>query len=207
MSSINTDADGAPLGSSSVALTHPPLIDRVAKQATRIRSFEGVRGYSLRAQLISRYAGYWLALLVCAAISHWSFKAMPAWSHGGIMMLYSVCAILVVAVVGTVLYAEARDEIVKTAKHYAMGIVALPGAGMALFMRTVSTALQDASSEDMFLSLLRGNALPLMYFTLVVVPVFVYAKYVFGGVRAANRSGLADEEFMATYMRQDGAQR
>jgi hypothetical protein len=46
-----------------------------------------------------------------------------------------------------------------------------------------------------------------MYFTLVVVPVFVYAKYVFGGVRTANRSGLADEEFMATYMRQDGAQR
>jgi hypothetical protein len=59
----------------------------------------------------------------------------------------------------------------------------------------------------MFLSLLRGNALPLMYFTLVVVPVFVYAKYVFGGIRSANRSGLADEEFIATYMRQDGAQR
>lgn len=205
MHSYDTFSDGAP--KPSVSLRPAPIVETVARAASRIRQFEGPRGYSLRAHIVVRYASLWLTLLLCSGLAHWAFADLPQWRHGGSMMLYSACAILLVGVIGSVLYAEAREEIVKTAKHYCLGIVALPGAALAVFMRIVAVSLNGNTSDDVFISLLRGNGLPLMYFTLVVIPVFVFTKYVFGGVRSANRSGLADEEFIATYMRQDGSQR
>ena len=105
------------------------------------------------------------------------------------------------------MYADARDEINRAARQYAFGIVALPAAAMSVFMRIVSQALASNSGEDMFVSMLRGNGLPLMYMTLVIIPVFVFVKYIFGGIRSQNRSGMANEEFMSTYLRQDGVQR
>lgn len=216
-SRIDVFADGAPLaaarrdGALDPLLRAPDgngsLVLRAEKLASRVRTVEGPRGFAVRTQVWLRHLGYFLTLMLCVGASHWAFQAIPAWRHGGQMLLYAVTAILVVAVIGSVLYAEARGEIQRSARHYAFGIVALPGTALALFMRVVSQALEGSGGEDMFVAILRGNGLPLMYVTLVVIPVFVYAKYIFGGIRTSNRSGLADEEFMATYMRQDGAQR
>jgi hypothetical protein len=40
-----------------------------------------------------------------------------------------------------------------------------------------------------------------------IIPVFVFVKYIFGGIRSQNRSGMLDEEMLATFQRQDGRQR
>lgn len=208
-------ADGArpglkPTSDNSPVLPPPTgegLVVRAGKTASRIRRNEGLRGYSVRTQVWTRYCGYFLTIVLCYAAANWAFAGIPAWRHGGEMLLYSVCTILVVSVVGSVLYADKRDEIQRAARQYAFGIVALPGAFLSLFMRIVARALATNNGDDMFVSMLRGNGLPLMYMTLVIVPVFVYVKYIFGGIRSQNRSGLVDEEFIATYMRQDGIQR
>jgi hypothetical protein len=202
-------SDGARPG----AVNHTPsasrdnVVERAHKAASRIRTNEGLRGYSVRTQVLVRYVGYFFLTVVCYLMSKWAFAAIPQWRHGGEMLLYSVCTILTVASVGSILYADARDEINRAARHYAFGIVALPAAAMSVFMRIVSQALESNTGEDMFVSMLRGNGLPLMYMTVVIIPVFVFVKYIFGGIRSQNRSGMANEEFMSTYLRQDGVQR
>ena len=183
------------------------FVDRAHKAASRVRTNEGLRGYSVRTQVWVRYIGYFLLIAFCTGCAKWSFSAIPAWRHGGEMLLYSVATILVVATIGSVLYAEARDEIQRAARQYAFGIVALPAAALSVFMRIVSQALSSNSGDDLFVSMLRGNGLPLMYMTLVIIPVFVFVKYVFGGIRSQNRSGMLDEEMLATFQRQDGRQR
>jgi hypothetical protein len=193
------------------SIATPPkggVVARTTHVASRMRTIEGMRGYSTRASLLARHAASFLGLLVCVAICHWSFSAIPAWRFGGLVMLYSVTFIFIIAAVGTIIFAEARADIQNQARHFVFGIIALPGTSMAIFMRIVNSALATPSSqEDMFISVLRGNALPLAYFTLVVIPAFVFAKYVFGGIRSANRAALTSEETMATYMRHDGWQR
>ena len=124
------------------------------------------------------------------------------------MMLYTVAYMGVVAVVGTLFYAESRMKIAEQFRQFTFGIVTLPGAGIAILSRILGSALNTESSEgDQFLSLLTGNGIMLVYFATVVIPAAVFTKYVFGGVRTAHRNGLADEEAIAVYQRQDGMQR
>jgi phosphotransferase system glucose/maltose/N-acetylglucosamine-specific IIC component len=202
-------ADGARPGAvgTTAQTQRDGVVERAHKAASRIRTNEGLRGYSVRTQVLVRYVGYFFLTLVSFIMAKWSFAAIPQWRHGGEMLLYSVCTILTVGCIGSVMYADARDEINRSARQYAFGIVALPGAALSVFMRIVSQALESSSGEDMFVSMLRGNGLPLMYMTLVIIPVFVFVKYIFGGIRSQNRSGMANEEFMSTYLRQDGIQR
>lgn len=187
------------------SIATPPeggVVARATRAASRIRTTEGLRGYSTRAAVLSRHAASFLGLMMCVAVSHWAFSALPSWRFGGMLMMYSITFMSLIAAVGTVIYADSRNEIHNQARHFIFGIVALPGTAMAVFMRIVLTALDAPSSQDdMFISVLRGNALPLVYFSLVVIPAFVFAKYVFGGVRSANRSALTSEETLATYMR------
>jgi hypothetical protein len=195
------DADPAPA---------PPgdgVVGKAGRAVSRIRSFEGLRGYSTRVTVALRQVGALFTLLACSATAHWAFSDRPTWHFGGVLMLFSLAFILAIAAVGTVLYAESRQQIVDQARHFAFGIVALPGAALSVFMRVVSSSLGDAGETDMFASILRGSALPLVYFSLVAIPAFVFAKYVFGGLRSVNRRGLADEEALASYMRHDGYQR
>ena len=99
-------------------------------------------------------------------------------------------------------------KIAEQFRQFTFGIVCLPGAGIALLSRILGQALNTESAQgDQFLSLLTGNGVMLVYFATVVIPAAVFTKYVFGGVRTAHRSGLADEEAVALYQRQDGLQR
>jgi hypothetical protein len=193
------------------SIATPPeggIVARTTRVASRIRTVEGLRGYSTRASVLARHAASFVGLLMCISVCHWAFSAIPAWRFGGLVMLYSVTFIAVIAAIGTIIYADARSEIHSQARHFVFGIIALPGAAMAIFMRIINGALTAPSAqEDMFISVLRGNALPLAYFSLVVIPAFVFAKYIFGGIRSANRSAMTAEETLATYMRSDGWQR
>jgi hypothetical protein len=222
--SLGVYADGAPLSVAAPSqparpyhydlpdsLATPPsggLVARTTRVASRMRTFEGLRGYSTRVSVVARHASSFLGLLLCVAICHWAFAPVASWRFGGMVMLYSVTFISLIAAIGTVLYAEARSDIQRQCRHFIFGIIALPGTSMALFMRLIHGNLTAPSAqEDMFVSVLRGNALPLAYFSLVVIPAFVFAKYVFGGIRSANRSAMTAEEQLATYMRHDGWQR
>ncbi len=195
--SIPTEYEHAPEG----------IVARTTRAASRIRTFEGPRGYATRGALIAKNVSAFCGLLACIALTHWCFSAIPTWRFGGMVMLYAVALMFAVCFVGTVLYADSRHEIARQCRHFTYGITVLPGTALAIFMRVVHSALAGSASDDMFVSLLRGNALPLVYFSVAVIPAFVYAKYVFGGIRSANRSALNDEELLATYMRQDGWQR
>lgn len=183
------------------------VVGRVAKVATRLRTYEGMRGTSTRMSVALRQVGAFGTLVACVAVSHWSFSARPDWRFGGMLMLFSVSFILAVAAVGTMLYAESRQQIIDQARHFTYGIVLLPGAALAVFMRLVSSTLGPAANGDVFAAVLQGNGLALVYLSVVAIPSFVFAKYVFGGLRSINRRALADEETMAAYMRQDGHQR
>lgn len=222
--SVGVYADGAPLSVQTPSplarpyhydlppsLATPPeggLVARTTRMASRVRTFEGLRGYSTRMSVVLRHISSFLGILFCVAVCHWAFSSVPAWHFGGLVMLYSVMFIMVIAAIGSVLYAEARGEILNQCRHFAFGIIALPGTAMAIFMRLVHGNLTAPSAqEDMFVSVLRGNALPLAYFSLVVIPSFVFAKYVFGGIRSTNRTAMTVEEQLATYMRHDGWQR
>lgn len=215
-------ADGAPLNSGAppafdaspdgVAITPPPVqgsvVDRATRAVGRIRTIEGPRGIAERSTVVVRHVGQFVVILLSCGVTHWAFAPQPSWRYGGLVMLYSIAFIMVVAAVGTVLYADSRMDVVRQARHFAFGIVALPGAALALFMRLINQALTGpGTEEDMFVSVLRGNGLPLVFFSLVTIPAVVFAKYVFGGIRSANRSALTDEEMLATYTRQDGWQR
>lgn len=183
------------------------VVGKAAKAVTRARTYEGLRGLSTRASLLLRQLGAFSVLMGCVGVSHWAFSIRPDWKFGGVLMLFSAAFILAVAAVGTVLYAESRQQIIDQARHFTFGIVLLPGAALAIFMRIVAATLGPAAEGDVFAAVLQGNGLALVYLSIVIIPAFVFAKYVFGGLRSVNRKALADEETVATYLRQDGRQR
>jgi hypothetical protein len=221
MPRLSVFADGAPTGWDVPApapgrttpweADPPPspdsIVGRAATAATRLRTYEGLRGISTRVSVAFRQVGAFAVLVGCVGVSHWAFSARPEWRFGGALMLFSVAFILATAAVGTVLYAESRQQIIDQARHFAYGIVLLPGAAIAVFMRIVAATLGPAPSGDVFAAVLQGNGLALVYLSVVAIPAFVFAKYVFGGLRSVNRRALADEETISAYMRQDGHQR
>lgn len=214
--SVSMYADGAPsspterlpwAGDPASAPEEGSTVERVIKTATRIRQFEGWRGYTNRTLVAMRQVGAILTLIGCYLLADWSFASRSTLRFGGEMLLFAVAFIQVCAAVGTVIYAESRYQIVDQARHFTFGIVALPGAALALFIRIIDSAIGDSAGDDVFTGMLMGNGLPLVYFSVVMIPAFVFAKYIFGGLRAVNRKALADEETMAAYMRHDKLQR
>lgn len=178
------------------------------KIASRVRTFEGFRGYSARTAVWLRQFCAFMVVLGGSAVSHWALADRPAWRFGGYLMLYSVAFMAVCTSLGTVLYAESRLKIVEQFRHFTFGLVVGGGTAIAVLARVLSSAVpESAAASDGFLSLLTGNGMMLVYFSTVVIPAGVFAKYVFGGVRTAHRNALADEEAMAIWTRQDGRQR
>ncbi|MFA5566682.1 MAG: hypothetical protein WDA77_12305 [Acidimicrobiia bacterium] len=180
---------------------------KIVDTVSRIRATQGLRGYSERAVEIVRHIGYVLCILGCVAVTSWAFSTSPVWRSGGQLMLYSIAFMLVCAVVGSVFYADQRKDIEEQYRQFVFGIVALPGTALALFMRLINSMLDTPNTDnDMFASILRGDGLGLLYVVAVLIPPAVFAKYVFGGLRTMNKSRMTDEEQMAAWMRQDGAQ-
>ena len=95
-------SDGARPGavSRTPSASRDNVVERAHKAASRIRTNEGLRGYSVRTQVLVRYVGYFFLTVVSYLMAKWSFAAIPQWRHGGEMLLYSVCTILTVASIG-----------------------------------------------------------------------------------------------------------
>ena len=215
-SSVSMFADGAPAspserlpwdGNPAAAPEEGSTVAKVIKTASRIRQFEGWRGYSNRTLVALRQGAAAALIVLCYLLAEWAFSTRPSLRYGGEMLLFSAAFIQVIGAIGTIAYAESRFQIVDQARHFTFGIVVLPGAAVALFIRLIDSALGDTAGDDVFTGMLMGNGLPLVYFSVVIIPAFVFAKYIFGGLRSVNRRALADEETMAAYMRHDKLQR
>lgn len=212
---MTTYADGAPAvprhdpwdGDPDPSPTPGSAVGRAVKTASRVRQFEGWRGYSNRTLVAVRQVGAVALLIGTYLLARWSFAPRAEWKFGAEMMLFSVAFIQLCATIGTVIYAESRFKIIEQARHFTFGIVALPAAALSVFMRIVNTSLPTGDDSNVFTGVLLGNGLPLVYFSVVIIPAFVFAKYIFGGLRTVNRKALADEESLAAFMRQDRLQR
>lgn len=166
-------------------------------------STEGPRAMSTRAALGLRYASYVATLLLCVAVTSWSGLFAGA---GAAVLAGSVSLLLGAGVAGTWLLPASRKEIVEQAKHYAFGIVALPGAGIAVLYRLSLSWARGGSESSSWLLDLSQNALPLVFFATVLLPIPVFIK-VLAGWRFLNRSRMDDQEAIALWTRQDGLQR
>lgn len=186
------------------------LVGRVAKAVSRVRSAEGLRGYSARTMIFARKAGSLVLLAVCVAVSDRALSSTPAWRFGAQLMLFSAVFMLVVGAIGSILYPEARYTVIERTREFAFAWSVLPATALAVamyFVKAYTDGLGGDTSDSSFLAFLYGSAFPLMYFAIVLVPAIVFAQYVFRGLRATNRKALLDEESMAGYMRQDPMQR
>jgi hypothetical protein len=176
--------------------------------ADRIRAALGARSVSYRTMLILRQVGGLFVLLGCVAVSSWSFSATPSWRYGGMMMLFSIAFMMLCMIAGSVMYSDSRQRIAAECRHFVYGIVAIPGAAIAVLLRLMTTAWTGPEANaDQFINLLRSNGLPLAYFATVLLPAVVFAKFVFGGIRAAQHNAMNDSEHMSVLLRHDGMQR
>lgn len=216
MRSNNAWSDGAPTptptpdtrpsGSSGYSTPQTPqgrkYTDGVTHRVSRVVQFEGLRGRSTRAAVVLRYVAYVMLILGCAAVTQVSTDGIRNASGGGWFLLMSCTLITVTGAIATILYPNTRDEIIHRVRHYAFGIVALPGAILALFLKAAQSWMGSGDT----LAATLGAAGPIVFLATIVLPAFVFVKEMFG-IRTLNRSRLDDEEAVLLWTRQDGNQR
>lgn len=173
---------------------------------SRIESFEGRRGLSTRRALWLRYASYYLTVVLCSATTHAAFSRTSLWRSGGLVMFFSATVMVAAAALATFAFTNYRGEILAQLRHFLFGICCFPGVGVALFLWALQRFLSNPAARDDVVTNVAFNAIPIVYFTTVVLPVFVFVKMVFG-LRTFHRSRLDDEEMLRLYARQDGLQR
>jgi hypothetical protein len=176
--------------------------DGVTQRVSRIVQFEGLRGRSTRAAVVLRYIAYALLTLGCAAVTQISTEGIRNATGGGWFLLMSCTLITATGAFATILYPNTRHEIIHRVRHYVFGIVAIPGAILALFLK----AAQNWMGSGDTLAATLGAAGPIVFLATIVLPAFVFVKEMFG-IRTLNRSRLDDEEAVLLWTRQDGIQR
>lgn len=193
---------------STAAPSPNSIVGRVSDTVTRIRSVEGLRGYSARALVFARKLGSLLSIVAGVYLVDWSLSVQQQWEYSAHLLLFSVTFILGLGAVGTIMYPEARYEIVDRTRELAFSWTLFPAVMTAVAMKGVVHITTGPDSPDnQFLNILIGNGLPLVFFSVVFIPAIVFAQYIFRGLRAANRKAQATEESMAEYMRHDPLQR
>jgi len=183
--------------------TNPSITERATRKVSRIRQFEGLRGYSSRATLAIKYLNYFLLILLCCGLTGYLTKGVRYASGGGTFMLFSVAIITVSGAVATLFYVNLRNELVERIRHYVFGIVLIPGTLLAMTLRAFQE--WEWANEGSLGGTLRG-ALPVVFLASVVLPAIVFVKEIIG-IRTLHRSKLDDEESVQLWTRQDGLQR
>lgn len=211
-------SDGAPLrnlpreentrrlGGDDVPANRPAptsITERATRKVSRIRQFEGLRGYSSRATLAIKYINYFLLILLCCGLTGYLTKSVRFASGGGTFMLFSIAVITVTGAVATLFYVNLRNELVERVRHYVFGIVLIPGTLLAMTLRAFQE--WEWANEGSLGGTLRG-ALPVVFLASVVLPAIVFVKEIVG-IRTLHRSKLDDEESVQLWTRQDGLQR
>lgn len=210
-------SDGAPLRnlprpdegrrrSENVEVTNRPatsITERATRKVSRVRQFEGLRGYSSRVTLAVKYINYFLIVLLCCGLTGYLTKGVRFASGGGTFMLFSVTVITVSGAVATLFYVNLRNELVERIRHYIFGIILIPGTLLAMTLRAFQE--WEWANEGSLGGTLRG-ALPVVFLASVVLPAIVFVKEIIG-IRTLHRSKLDDEESVQLWTRQDGLQR
>lgn len=174
---------------------------RATKAVSKIRQFEGPRGYSSRAAVYLRYVAYFFAIVIGSALTEVFTEGIPNADGGGKWMFFAMTTIVVGGAVASVLYTNLRNEIVEKVRHYLFGYALLPGVLVALFLYVSRGFL----GMDAFSGML-GTALPVVFLCTVIIPSLVFIKEIMG-MRTMYRSRLDDQEAVALWTRNDGHQR
>lgn len=190
--------DVAPDNSQHEGVTH-----RAARKVSRIRQFEGRRGYSTRATLALRYANYLLLVLLMSGLTGLLTNGVRYASGGGTFMLFSCAVVTGSGALATLFYVNLRREIVERVRHYVFGIILLPGTLLAVTLRALQ---QWEWVNDGSLGRTLQAALPAIFLASVVLPAIVFVKELVG-IRTLHRTKLDDEESVQLWTRQDGLQR
>lgn len=170
-----------------------------------IRRNEGPRGYSTRAGVWLRHAGYFAFIVVCSAATEGFTNHIPIAEHAGEWMFLSAAIMVLACVLGTAFWAPSRKELVEQLRHYLFGMVVGPGTGVAFVMWL--TMGQFANNTNSTFAALMENALPIVYLCTVIIPALVYVKLV-AGLRTIHRSRMDDQEMVNIWSRNaDGLQR
>ena len=182
------------------------LTTRAPHKVARIDQIEGPRGYSLRASVYLRHVAYLLIIACGSAVSHFCFSHVGKYMLGGKLMFALAALTFAAAAAGTVFYTNQRNEILEQARHYAFGMMVLPGTALALIMwgAQVLAGPSPDGHEDQFLHIL-FIGLPMVYFATVVIPPVLFIKML-AQMRTLHRARLDDEELMGIWTRQDGKQ-
>lgn len=179
------------------------VTEKATQHVSRIRQFEGLRGYSVRATLVVRYINYMLLILLLCGITGYATRGVRYAAGGGTFMLFSCAVIAGVGAGATLFYANLRIEIVERVRHYIFGIILIPGTMLALILR----ALQEwAWVNEGSLGTTLQAALPAVFLATVVLPALVFVKEMLG-IKTLHRSKMDDEEAVHLWTRQDGRQR
>jgi len=181
------------------------VLASLGKRVSNRRTFEGPRGASTRASVWLRYLGYFLTIMLCSGITQSCFAGVTGATSGGEWMLLSASFQLVIAAIGSFMFANRRVEIGHQMRSYVFGYTVLPGTGMAIFMWAARHLSSGPTGSDVFVNSL-NSALPWLYFLPIIIPAVIFLKTV-AGMRVLNRVQLDDQEIMKTYTRNDGRQR
>lgn len=177
----------------------PP--QKIPRPVSRIRQFEGPRGYSTRTAVYFRYAAYFALIVGCSAMTEFFTKDIPNAVGGGRWMFFASTVIVVGGAISSLFYTNIRKEIVEKVRHYIFGISLFPGTLVALFLYITKDFLgQDAFGGTLQL------ALPIVFLATVILPSLIFVKEMVG-IRTLHRSRLDDQEAVMLWTRQDGFQR
>lgn len=179
------------------------ITEKATRKVSRIRQFEGLRGYSSRAALAVKYSNYFLCVLLCCGLTGYLTKGVRFASGGGTFMLFSCAVVTVTGAVATLFYVNLRNELVERVRHYLFGLILLPGTLLAMMLRAFQE--WEWANEGSLGGTLRG-ALPIVFLSSVLLPAIIFVKEIVS-VRTLHRNRLDDEESVQLWTRQDGLQR
>lgn len=176
-----------------------------SKRARQRLTYEGPRGEAIRATVWLRYGVYLGIIVIGSAIAQACFSGINNAHSGGEWMLLSATFQIVVAAVGSFMFANRRPEINQQMRSYVFGYTIFPGTGIAVFMWAASHISAGPGGTDVFVNTLNA-ALPWLYFLPIILPSVIFVKSV-AGMRSIHREQLDDQEIMLTYTRNDTMQR
>lgn len=173
-----------------------------------VRSIEGPRSVPVRAAVVLRYAMYAMVIFACSAITNWAFTSAGTGGNlAGAFMMGSAALMIGVGAFSTWFYPQSRKEIILQTRHYVFGISVIPGTAVALLYRMSQAWFKAPAASDSIFASLTANALPLVFFSAVIIPAVIFIGQQ-AGRRYLERSKLDDQEAVALWTRQsDGLQR
>lgn len=179
------------------------LPDVLTSKVSRVRQFEGLRGYSTRSAIAIKHLAYFLLITLVSGVTEAATQGVKYASGGGKFMFVACSTIAFTGAVSTLFYVNLRQELVEKVRHYVFGIILIPGMLLSLLLR----ALQEWEwANEGSLGTTLQAALPAVFLATVVLPTLVFVKEMLG-IRTLHRSKLDDQEAVHLWTRQDGLQR